>query len=221
MAKAPRPGTVKTRLRPLLSESQCAELAECLLRDTTAKAIGLSENVSIAFSPADGEAEIAARLHGKLRYVEQKGSDLGERLTTVVDDAHSNGSVPIIIIGTDSPTLPATYIENAILHLKQHDNGVVVGATDDGGYYLIGLSRPEPAVFSDVEWSSERVYEQTIANVHKIDAVDLFELPRWYDVDTPDDLRRLLIEIEGDPKARSAAPETSRWLVGNRKVFNM
>ena len=219
MAKVPRPGTVKTRLRPLLSDVQSAKLATCFLRDTVAKAARLTPNVVIAYSPDDGEAEIAALLPGQHLYIAQKGVDLGERLQSAVAVSETLGFGPIVLVGTDSPTLPDEYIHAAFKHLAVNEKGIAVGPADDGGYYLIGMSRAESELFRGIEWSSKWVFEQTMANARNISKTRIIELPRWYDVDTADDLARLCIELEADENARSRAPETFRWIAAHRELF--
>lgn len=215
MAKVPRPGYVKTRLRPILSDEQCTELSKCFLLDTVEKADKVSANVVIAFTPGDGEDEVKALLFGKNMYIEQRGTGLGERLESVVAEADKQGFSPLVVIGTDSPTLPAEYIQSAVEHLTANAKGVAIGPTDDGGYYLIGISHPQKRLFSGISWSTSKVFDQTIANASEIPDVNILELPRWYDVDEPADITQLHSEFEKDEKASLRAPETFRWLAAN------
>lgn len=217
MVKVPRPGFVKTRLCPIFSDVQLAELSKCFLLDAVAKADRVSANLIIAFTPDDGKGEVADLLRRKQLYISQTGSDLGERIKSVIANASSQGFGPLVFIGTDSPTLPLTYIQTALEYLAANENGVAIGPTDDGGYYLIGISRPHRALFSGISWSTSRVFEQTISNAKGIPGVQLLELPCWYDVDEPVDIMRLNTEFEKDEKARIGAPETFRWLASQRE----
>ncbi len=218
MAKVPRPGNVKTRLRPILSDEQSAELSKCFLLDTVAKVDKMSVNVVIAFTPDGGGDEVKALLSRKHVYIAQSGFELGERLESAIAEANNQGFGPVVVIGTDSPTLPVSYIQAAVEHLTVNSNGVAIGPTDDGGYYLIGMSRPQNGLFRGVSWSTDRVFEQTIANAREIPGVDILELPLWYDVDEPADVFRLSTEMDNDESARMRAPETFRCLASHREL---
>lgn len=215
MAKFPQPGHVKTRLRPALSDEQSAELSKCFLLDAVAKARPMSVAVIVAFTPADCRDQIKTLLPESYIHIEQRGSDLGERIGSAISDAHDQGFAPVVVIGTDSPTLPASYLGLALEHVLGYENGIVIGPSDDGGYYLIGVSSGHGRLFAGVSWSTDLVFEQTIANAKNIPGVSLSELPHWYDIDEPDDLVRLSEEMESDERARLRAPETFRWLAAN------
>lgn len=218
MAKTPRPGYVKTRLRPALSDEQCADLARGFLQDTVRKINEISATTIIAYTPDDGGDEMRSFLPGNAQFVAQRGSDLGERLESAIADADADGFGPVVVIGTDSPTLPASIIGSAFEHLRDNANSVVVGPTDDGGYYLIGMSRPETRLFRKISWSTGRVFEQTVARAQEIPDVRILELPGWYDVDGPSDITRLIAEFEKDEDARLTAPETFQWLAATGLV---
>lgn len=218
MAKVPRPRHVKTRLRPILSDVQCAELSKCFLLDTVAKADKVSANVIIAFTPDDGGDEVKALLFGKHAYIAQRGFELGERLESVIAEADKQGFGPLVVIGTDSPTLPASFIQSALGYLAANENGIAIGPTEDGGYYLIGLSQPHKGLLKSISWSTSRVFEQTIAKAKEIPGVNILELPRWYDIDEPADTTRLSTELENDESARTRAPETFRWITSHREL---
>jgi len=219
MTKVPGFADVKTRLRPLLSESQSAELAGCFLTDTITNLASVFEHRIIAFTPEDGRDAIETLVVGGHIYIPQRGGDLGQRLDAAIADAFEMGFGPVIVIGTDSPTLPPDYSAQALDHLQSHEDGVAIGPTDDGGFYLIGVSRLHKGMFDGVAWSSDKTYEQTVANIKNIGDVDLLVLPRWYDVDEPADLVRLIAEIDLDETARDRARTTSRWIIANHKTF--
>ncbi|MBA2334633.1 MAG: TIGR04282 family arsenosugar biosynthesis glycosyltransferase [Blastocatellia bacterium] len=218
MTKVPGFADVKTRLRPLLSESQSAELAGCFLTDTITNLASVFEHRVIAFTPDDGRESIETVVGGDI-YIPQGDGDLGQRLDAAIAEAFEMGFGPVLVIGTDSPTLPHEYLAQASGHLQSHEDGVAIGPTDDGGFYLIGVSRPREGIYDGVTWSSDKTCEQTVANIKNIGDVDLLVLPRWYDVDEPKDLERLIAEIDSDEAARDRAPTTSRWLTANQKTF--
>jgi glycosyltransferase A (GT-A) superfamily protein (DUF2064 family) len=143
--------------------------------------------------------------------LEQRGEDLGARLDAAVAHASRLGFGPLIVLGTDSPTLPDSFIETARDALAGGEADAALGPTTDGGYYLVGLGKPAPALFQNIAWSTPLAYEQTARNINA-SGLRLLELPRWYDVDTFADLLRLRDELCQDEKARGRAPATYRWL---------
>ena len=109
-----------------------------------------------------------------------------------------------MLIGSDSPTLPVEYVESAFRLLRESD--VVLGPTEDGGYYLVGASRNAVGIFQNIEWSTSRVWEQTVARLHELQ-LSYQSLPQWYDVDELADLVRLrdeLRELSSDNVALNA-----------------
>lgn len=221
MVKAPRAGRVKTRLVPTLSAYQAAALAACFARDAVSNMQRIKPDTIIAYAPAEGRAIIENILSenilpANLLYVEQRGSDLGARLVSVAADVHARGFSPLIFIGTDSPTLPVSFIEDAIRALVKDQADITLGGTDDGGYYAIGMRRPYPTLFDDVAWSSSHVFNQTVANITRLN-LRLYEMPRWYDVDEAPDLARLCVELDASEDARLRAPVTYCWLAKHRE----
>jgi uncharacterized protein len=213
MVKAPRAGAVKTRLVPPLAPEEAAALAACFARDIVACVRRVVSEVIVAYAPADGRAQLEALLRpGKLLWLEQRGEDLGERLEHAVEHACALGYGPVVVVGADSPTLPPSFVERAVRTLAEGDADVVLGPTDDGGYYLVAVRRAQLGLFRNVAWSTPLAYRQTADNAARL-ALRALELPRWYDVDTPDDLLRLCDELLDDEEARERAPHTWRWLL--------
>ncbi|MGI8641975.1 MAG: TIGR04282 family arsenosugar biosynthesis glycosyltransferase [Pyrinomonadaceae bacterium] len=209
MAKVPRAGNVKTRLQPFLSPEQCAELSEAFLEDTINKARKVCDKVIIAFSPIR-EREYFDKFAAKnLILVEQTGENLGEKMFNAFDFAFKRDSDSVVMIGTDSPTFPVEFIEQAFNYLEKAD--VVLGKTKDGGFYLIGLQALRKNVFENVEWSSTETFAQTVRNIKEINLIHSL-LPLWFDVDFPADLKRLRKELM---KNSHLAPKTFEWLKDN------
>lgn len=195
-------GNVKTRMRPFLTDEQCLSLHLALLRDTIAKAglqdanlfLYLAGTASLPFDPG-----IPVRM--------QKGRDLGERMQTAFFEILKTHS-RVVITGTDSPAFPPDLFQQALDALEKND--LVLGPAEDGGYYLIGLRKLIPEIFSGIEWGSSAVLEQTLAKLgnHK-----LLLLEKQYDVDEPEDLILLQRDV-----ASGDAPylhHTREWLAAN------
>jgi len=217
MTKAPRAGRVKTRLTPPLTPEEAAALNICFLRDTTA-AISTTAKEGIArgicvYTPVGEEAAYANILPQDFELVPQRGNLFGERLIAATQDLFTLGFSSVCLIDSDSPTVPQSAYSQAAKLLSQPGERIVFGPSDDGGYYLIGLKRLHRRVFEGIDWSTERVADQTIARAKEIGvAVEL--LPTWYDVDDRATLRRLCNELlaEQESPAGYAAPATRGFL---------
>lgn len=213
MTKAPRAGQVKTRLTPPLTPDEAATLNICFLRDTTAAisaaiAKGGAAGVA-AYTPAGTEDAWADILPEHFQMVAQRGHRFGERLGFAIEDLLTVGFASVCLIDSDSPTVPQRVYRQAVELLTGADDRVVLGPSDDGGYYLIGLKKAQRALFEEIDWSTERVAEQTSERAREIGlAIEL--LPTWYDVDDRVTLRRLCEELLGDeqPLGDYSAPET-------------
>jgi len=206
MAKVPTAGAVKTRLYPFLSAEQSATLAECFLRDTVSKAESLPNELIIAYTPVEKLDVLRAILSKEQIFIEQKGANLGDKMFHAFEFAFSQNPDAVVMIGTDSPTFPAQFITQAFEMLSEAD--AVLGETADGGFYLIGLRKLKKEIFETVEWSSPETFEQTARNIENLN-LKLSLLPNWYDVDTPDDLKRLKKDLSKNP---SIAPKTFEFL---------
>lgn len=212
MVKAPRAGAVKTRLVPPLFDTEAATLAVCFAQDTIRSVQCVVTDLIVAYTPPDGRRALEAILRNdSLLWLEQRGEDLGARLQAATEHAGSLGYSPIVVIGTDSPTLPASFIETAINSLAAGEFDITLGPTEDGGYYLVGLRQYVSDLFHNIALSTPLAYKQTLRSAASLNLRTL-ELPRWYDVDTASDLKRLNDEIFNSEGARSQAPSTCQWL---------
>jgi hypothetical protein len=218
MTKAPQAGRVKTRLTPPLSAEEAASLNVCFLRDTAAAishtaASGRAKGVGV-YTPRGSEAAYSGILPPEFILVPQRGDAFGERLTAATDDLLQLGFDSVCLIDSDSPTVPSAAFAQAVEILSQPTDCVVLGPSDDGGYYLIGLKKTHRRLFEEIEWSTERVLEQTIAAAREID-LPVHLLPTWYDVDDRATLSRLCQELfgsNGTTANSSAAPATRDFL---------
>ncbi len=216
MAKVPQAGKVKTRLQPFLTAEQSAEISISFLEDTVRKAETVAQHLIIAFSPAEERNLLINVLWSEPILIAQTGKNLGERIFHAFEFAFSGGAEAVVVIGTDSPTLPAKFIEQAFTLLKDKADAVL-GKTEDGGFYLIGLRQSEKKIFENVEWSSPKTFEQTKRNIENLN-FKLSEIPVWYDVDTPKDLKRLKTELAANPQL---APKTSEFLDSSIPLINL
>jgi rSAM/selenodomain-associated transferase 1 len=159
MVKAPREGTVKTRLaRSLGPASACQayrELVDCLMSSLA----GLS-TVELRYTPDDAVNEMAPWLAKGWSALPQGEGDLGRRLHSAVLQSFADGPARLVIVGSDCPWVTPEDIYEAWNELTDHD--LVLGPARDGGYWLIGLNQPQPALFDDITWSSKLVFQQTV-----------------------------------------------------------
>jgi uncharacterized protein len=205
--KTSRAGAVKTRLCPPLSPVQAALLYDALLEDAVSHARGVAGVTTVLFRSGEPGDPVPAALQG-LELRMQAGSDLGARMHRAFEDLLEPGVGGAVLLGSDAPTLPPKLIEEAFRRLEHHD--LVLGPAEDGGYYLIALTRPERSLFQRMEWSGPRVLSQTL---QKAAAARLKTalLDPWYDVDTSEDLARLVQELR-DEKSAIRAPATRKML---------
>src|SRR5205809_3691601 len=175
MTKAPQAGRVKTRLVPPLTPEEAAELNKCFLRDT-AGAIssacsrrpvsdeGKTERASAiaVYTPVGAESAYTDILPADFSLLPQRGDKFGERLYFAVEDLFKCGFESVCLIDSDSPTVPAENFAQAVELLSASEDCVVLGPSDDGGYYLIGLKKPHQHVFENIDWSTEPVLNQTM-----------------------------------------------------------
>ncbi len=206
-AKAPRAGAVKTRLS--LPPDAAANLAAAFLRDTLrlASSPALQADLTLALDGGDaGDLEPGTVPPGT-RITPQRGNSLGERLVHIFEEAFQTGYTAVCVVGSDAPHLPEAFLLEAFGRLSQN-GGPVLGPADDGGYYLIGLTRPAPELFADIAWSGPDVREMTLRRAAEA-GLSATLLPPWYDIDVPADLRRLREEMRREVVA---APATAAFL---------
>jgi rSAM/selenodomain-associated transferase 1 len=203
-ARAPVLGAVKTRLAQSVGEAAALALYEAFLDDTCMLTQGLGARRVLA---VDGTLEhpALARLakSQRLGLIAQGEGDLGAKMARAIAGHIAAG--PVVLIGSDAPTLPRPYLHQALDALVEHD--VVIGPSDDGGYYLVGARRDLPELFADMPWSTAAVLPTTLGRLAGHDHV---VLPAWYDVDSAADLERLQAELATLPV--TVAPATRRAL---------
>ena len=224
MAKAPRAGKVKTRLAPPLTLEQSAALNICFLKDT---AEGLAEVAGgdglVCYTPVGDEAAFEGLLPDSFKLIAQRGDKFGERLLAAAEDILACGYGSVCLIDSDSPTVPKSAFEQAVRELARGGDRVVLGPSQDGGYYLIGLKRAHAEVFENITWSTASVCEETVERARAA-GLEVAMLPLWYDVDDAATLAVLREElIDGKVPEFAAmrgyeAPHTTEFLVAMRET---
>lgn len=203
MAKAPRAGRAKTRLCPPLAFEEAAALSGAFLRDTTEAIAEASRLAPIAaygaYAPAGDEAFVGAHMAPGTRLVLADGSSpapagiegFGRCLLQAVESLLDRGHPAACVLSSDVPNLPARLLVETARHLLAPGDRAVFGACHDGGYYILGLKAAHPRMFADIDWSTERVADQTRARAREL-GLEWVELDPWYDVDDAGSLRTLL-----------------------------
>ncbi len=198
MAKAPRPGKVKTRLAPPLTLEESAAINVCFLRDTAANLAAVAAPGSaacvISYTPVGEESLFDGLLPAQFALLPQRGDGFGERLLSSAEDLLGCGYGSVCLIDSDSPTVPAEFFGAAVTALDQPGDRIVLGPSEDGGYYLIGLKQAHARLFVDITWSTASVFTETMAAAESV-GLEVVTLPRWYDVDDAATLATLTAEL--------------------------
>jgi len=191
-ARTPRLHEVKTRLAPRLAPEEALRLHEAMLADQTlflAALAGWGRSCTVCLDTEQGEGDLGARMHRALLH------------------AFAEGAAAAAILGGDAPTVPRALVDDAFALLARGADAVVVPA-DDGGYVLVGASRPVPALFEGIPWGTPLVQDATRRAAREAGLV-LAETAPWSDVDVESDLHRLAREVAADPLR---APATASFL---------
>jgi uncharacterized protein len=160
-----------------------------LLVDTFTSIHRAHATIAVAFTPEHARDEVAALFDSQVvTLIAQQGTDLGSRMHAAINDRLAAGATHVVLIGSDLPNLPPAHVEAAFVELEA-GRDLVLGPAEDGGYYLIGMRRPQPAIFSGIDWGTPGVLKQTLAAAARA-GLDVALIEPWYDVDQPDDLRR-------------------------------
>ncbi|HMF18056.1 MAG TPA: TIGR04282 family arsenosugar biosynthesis glycosyltransferase [Gemmataceae bacterium] len=192
-AKEPRPGQVKSRLAAATSPEWAARIADAFLRDTIARLARVEAQRFLVYSPDQSKENFAALAGNQYQLIPQADGDLGRRMEQFIVGQLWSGAQRIVIVGSDSPSLPAEWIEDAFRQLDEVN--LVIGPATDGGYYLLGCAGSAPPIFDNIPWGSEKVLSETISRLSD-PAWRVALLPPWYDVDSVADLWALKGHID-------------------------
>lgn len=216
MAKAPLAGRSKTRLSPPLLPDQCAELSAAFLQDTMENLAMAATEAAIvpyaAYAPQGSEALLRPLIGENAKLLLADGSaampegvtGFGRCLLQATQDMLRQGHLAACVLSSDIPTLPTRLLVEAAESLIRPGDHAVLGATEDGGYYLLGVKAAHAHLFRGIDWSTSRVAEQTRARAREI-GLTLIELDSWYDVDDAASLNILLAEQKGYAAIRTKA----------------
>lgn len=189
--KYPAPGQVKTRLAKAIGTQAACDIYRACVELTLERMRTFRQEAVLCVDPPDALPRTREWVGAEWRLQSQRGLALGERLVDATAIAFSDGASQVVVIGTDSPWLTGDDVAAAFEALRHHH--IVLGPAEDGGYYLIGLTRPQPALFEGIAWSSPSVYAQTRARATQL-GLTTHSLREGYDVDRLEDVQRLLQE---------------------------
>jgi rSAM/selenodomain-associated transferase 1 len=193
--KTPLPGTVKTRLQKDLGRDETVRVYKSFIREITSQYAGMKGfDRFLGCAPTknhDFLQEIAAK--NKMKTFNQRGSDLGKKIVNAFKDYFKKGYSDIILIGSDSPTIPKEFIRKAFRDLEKND--FVVGPCCDGGMYLVGARKKiESRLFQNIPWDTSDVLNMVLEKLYRY-RIEFSMLPFWYDVDNIDDLKFLKLHL--------------------------
>ena len=222
ICKTPMPGKSKTRLSPPLAPEECAAISSCFIRDLARTIRSLADDGDVApaavYTPFGTEPVLRRMLPDGFHFTLQGDGDLGARLLKGTADLIGAGFGGAILVNSDSPTLPKAILRAAVDAVRDGDN-VVLSPAHDGGYTLIGLSRPHERLFDTMPWSTPEVYDLTVARAAEI-GLPVVNVPGWYDVDDAasyamleDEVLRGAVPSFAAPGLKgAAAPATTRFV---------
>jgi len=206
MAKAPRPGRVKTRLSATYSSAATVDLYRCLLSDTLTLGLSLEDTAVAVMAPAGDLDDLMPLLPPSVTAVAQEGAGLAAALASVFATFTRDRPRRVLAFNSDSPHLPARLLDDAFDALSTHD--VVAGPTDDGGYYLVGATASHEGLFDPLPMGTGGALASLASNAAALQ-LTLRLTGEWFDVDVAGDLERLAAMLRED---RSLAPRTAACL---------
>lgn len=218
ICKTPMAGKSKTRLSPPLKPEECAALSACFIRDLSRTIQSLADEGDVAgyavYTPLGTEPALRQLLPAPFALTPQGEGDLGERLLKGTADLLAKGHEGAILVNSDSPTLPKAILREAVDAVRRGDN-VTLSPALDGGYTLVGLSKPHARLFSDIPWSTSEVYRLTLDRAREI-GLPVVTVRGWYDVDDAASFQMLEDELFGRPPTAgivgAEAPATRQFL---------
>jgi uncharacterized protein len=200
MAKASVPGRAKTRLVPPLTFDEAAALNTAFIQDIADSLLLAARCSSIAgyaaFAPRSSERFFRGILPPAIGLIEACLPHFGDCLLRTIEELLARGHQSAVVLNSDSPTLPTAILVETADALARPGERVVLGPSNDGGYYLLGIKTAHRRLFEDIAWSTEYVAEETCQRAREI-KLDIHALPVWYDVDDIEGLRRLYGEVRG------------------------
>jgi rSAM/selenodomain-associated transferase 1 len=195
LARYWQPGAVKTRLAATVGSDSASRFHQACVRALAQRFAASADARQLVITPASQAGEFAC-FAPAWSIVPQAAGDLGKRMAAFFAAAAATGADRVVLIGSDSPTLPREYLNAAFERLREVS--IVLGPATDGGYYLIGCRTPAPALIDGIAWSTAEVWRQTIERLSAL-GIPYAELPSWYDVDDLPSLRHLACQLQTEP----------------------
>ena len=209
------PGAVKTRLARSIGNDRASQLYRQFVITLLTRFRELGDRRVVVYSPAERHAEFAAITPPAWQLTPQSSGDLGQRMHAFFETHLIGCDDRVVLTGTDSPTLPLQTINDAFDALR--NNSVVLGPARDGGYYLIGATGQVPPIFTEIDWSTPSVWQQTVSRLNNA-GCRFAELSPWYDIDDLADLRQFADELlrlaQTDPAWTGLSSEVQAALAG-------
>ncbi len=186
-SKYPEEGKIKTRLAVTLGNEKALKFYNLCAHNTFSEASKLDNNVNVFlfYSDKEDKKRIKQWIDKDFVFLHQHGADLGKRMLIAFKELFDRGIEKVVIIGTDIPDMNVRLIRTAFDYLEKFD--VVIGPTPDGGYYLLGMKKLIPELFSGIAWSTEEVYAKTMIKIIEL-GKNVKTLPKLLDIDTEEDL---------------------------------
>ncbi|RIK77526.1 MAG: glycosyltransferase [Planctomycetota bacterium] len=194
-AKYWEPGQVKTRLAASVGNERAAAYYRKFLATTLRRFESVADTRMVVFTPANRRDDFTALAGPAWELMPQCDGDLGNRLRSFLEATLNRVARRVVILGADSPTLPLEYVQEALGRLATHS--VVLGPSEDGGYYLLGASGAVPPIFDNMPWSDSTLLEATLDRLCQRDVASHL-LGTWYDVDDAESLARYLAAERAD-----------------------
>jgi len=213
-AKFPEHGKVKTRLAKTIGNEKALQFYSLCAHNVFSEVNKLSENIDvyIFYSDKEDKHRIKGWITHDFKFKHQINSDLGNRMKSAFASVLEKGYSKALIIGTDVPDMLVEVINQAFAHLEKFN--VVIGPSNDGGYYLLGMRKLIPELFSGIKWSTQEVYQKTIIKILKL-GMNSKVLPVLVDVDTEDDLNYWLENVNsGNMELKDKIEEILHMEVG-------
>src|SRR5277367_4777876 len=222
MAKASAPGRAKTRLVPPLTFDEAAALNTAFLQDVADNVLLAAPHAGIAgyaaYGPPGTEDFFRGILPDAIGLIGAWLPNFGDCLFHTIGAILARGHASAVVLNADSPTLPTALLVETAAILARPGDRAVLGPSNDGGYYLLGLKAQHRRMFEDVDWSTERVAVQTLERAREI-GLEVHTLPVWYDVDDMEDLRQLHAELCGDDVSDRQAAHAPHYAVATAKLM--
>ena len=198
--REPEPGHTKTRLMPYFSAEKCAELHRCMLKDIRNEMRSVDADIIVAHTGGRNGPEFLLKTFGrKTVFMEQRGADIGAKMKNAIEEALELGYGRVVLIGTDIPEIRAGSVNDAFSKLDSSD--IVLGPTEDGGYYLIGMSSVHPEAFGVKVYGTGSVFEETAESIRQA-GLSVALADKYPDIDTPEDISAYRKRMREDASVR-------------------